>query len=244
MTVQLDGAGRQLGDLLGAGAGPRRSAKASGDDKEVPVFVDDSGRRSRTFRRVGVAMGLACAVYAVVIVITLLSGNSSAPWLPMPSDQKGGSEKVDTKPLLPAESATPSTSPGGTPDPSGSATAPGASGSPGASTSPSKGADKDASDKPDPRTTSPGKPTKGTTPPPGRTTPPVVDHSTPPVDDTTPPVDETTAPVDPPATENPPAGGTGTDTVADGGPAPRPVGQSPGDGPSALSAASPESSVL
>ncbi|MFF4898270.1 hypothetical protein [Streptomyces sp. NPDC001068] len=51
---------------------------------DAPVFVDESGRRSRRFRRIGTAVGLACAVYAVVIVVTLLSGSSDAPWLPVP----------------------------------------------------------------------------------------------------------------------------------------------------------------
>ncbi|MGW7424763.1 hypothetical protein ACWGJB_32830 [Streptomyces sp. NPDC054813] len=66
---------------------------------DAPVFVDESGRRSRRFRRIGMAVGLACAVYAVVIVVTLLSGSSDAPWLPVPGqnhDRPAG--KVDDSP--------------------------------------------------------------------------------------------------------------------------------------------------
>ncbi|MEV5955884.1 hypothetical protein AB0M11_19285 [Streptomyces sp. NPDC051987] len=65
----------------------------------VPVLVDESGRRSRRLRRLGMAVGLACAVYAVVIVVTLLSGSSDAPWLPVPgqnADRPVG--KVDDSP--------------------------------------------------------------------------------------------------------------------------------------------------
>ncbi|MFJ9346966.1 hypothetical protein [Streptomyces sp. NPDC101237] len=72
---------------------------------DAPVFVDASGRRSRRFRRIGTAVGLACGVYAVVIVVTLLSGSSDAPWLPVPGqnhDRPAG--KVDDSPR-PARSA-------------------------------------------------------------------------------------------------------------------------------------------
>ncbi|MFD3586451.1 hypothetical protein [Streptomyces sp. NPDC058683] len=72
---------------------------------DAPVFVDASGRRSRRFRRIGMAVGLACAVYAVVIVVTLLSGSSDAPWLPVPGqnhDRPAG--RVDDSPQ-PARSA-------------------------------------------------------------------------------------------------------------------------------------------
>ncbi|MEU0968439.1 hypothetical protein ABZ357_24480 [Streptomyces sp. NPDC005917] len=75
------------------------------DASDAPVFVDESGRRSRRFRRLGMAVGLACAVYAVVIVVTLLSGSSDAPWLPVPgqNDDRPAS-KVDDSPQ-PARSA-------------------------------------------------------------------------------------------------------------------------------------------
>ncbi|MGV4986169.1 hypothetical protein ACVB8X_19835 [Streptomyces sp. NRAIS4] len=61
---------------------------ADGEGGEGPstaaVFVDASGRRGRRFRRLGIAVAVACAGYAAVIAATLLSGNSAAPWLPVP----------------------------------------------------------------------------------------------------------------------------------------------------------------
>ncbi|MFD5629519.1 MULTISPECIES: hypothetical protein [unclassified Streptomyces] len=147
VTIQLDGAGRQLEDWLVQQA---KGAPAAQEASDGPVFVDESGRRSRRYRRLGMVVGLACAVYAVVILVTLLSGNSNAPWIPMPgqqADQPAG--EVDTSPL-PAEtvsptgtatispSATATTTDGTTPEPGGSPT-PDASGSalnPGASVDP------------------------------------------------------------------------------------------------------------
>ncbi|MFG2647314.1 hypothetical protein [Streptomyces sp. NPDC048436] len=108
-------------------------------------------------------VGIACAVYAVIIVGTLLSGNSSAPWLPIgPKDEKPAS-KVDT-PDRPADSADPSASPGATPSPGASesgSTAPATGGSDASDRSkPDKGKDKpgrttdpdptSGGDKPDP----------------------------------------------------------------------------------------------
>ncbi|MCQ9133735.1 hypothetical protein [Streptomyces hilarionis] len=88
VTVQLD-------PLQGS---PDGSDPAS----DVPVFVDESGRRSRTFRRIGILVGTACGAYAVVIVATLLSGNAGAPWLPLPvpgqGDDKPAAGKVDSTP--------------------------------------------------------------------------------------------------------------------------------------------------
>ncbi|WP_406477180.1 hypothetical protein [Streptomyces sp. NBC_01615] len=162
VTVQLDGTGRQLDDRLVQQAKGAPGAQEGGSDG--PVFVDESGRRSRRFRRLGILVGIACAVYAVVIVATLLSGNSNAPWLPVPGqqdDQPAG--KVDSSPL-PAEPVSPSgtgrASPGasatggdGTTRSPGASTTPGASGSaatPGKSTGPEPSAS--ATTKPNPGT--------------------------------------------------------------------------------------------
>ncbi|MEV8315223.1 hypothetical protein AB0Q95_13715 [Streptomyces sp. NPDC059900] len=102
--------GRQLANLV---------PDSAQDAPDGPVFVDESGRRSRRYRRIGVLVGIACAVYAVIIVGTLLSGNSSAPWLPIdPKDDKPAS-KVDT-PNRPADPLDPSASPGTTPSPGAS----------------------------------------------------------------------------------------------------------------------------
>jgi hypothetical protein len=73
---------------------------------ESPVFVDESGRRSRRYRRIGIAAGAACAVYAAVMVATLLSGNSHAPWLPVPGqgeDKEAGRVENPPRPADPAE---------------------------------------------------------------------------------------------------------------------------------------------
>lgn len=119
VTVQLDGVGRQLEELLVRQA--KEGADAGAGDG--PVFVDETGRRSRRYRRIGIVVGIACAVYAVVIVGTLLSGNSDAPWLPVPGQQdEQPAGQVETSPL-PAESVRPSDSAGVTPTPEASVSA-------------------------------------------------------------------------------------------------------------------------
>ncbi|MFD5267754.1 hypothetical protein [Streptomyces sp. NPDC058335] len=130
VTVQLDSPHRTTGRR---GDGP--------DASDAPVFVDESGRRGRTFRRIGITVGLACAAYAVVIVGTLLSGNAGAPWLPVPGqkdDEPAG--QVDTS-GEPSYSVTPTppdfaapglpgyTASGPASVPSGTGAAPSASGS-------------------------------------------------------------------------------------------------------------------
>jgi hypothetical protein len=149
VTVQMDGVGRQLEDWLVQQA---KGAPSAQDASDGPVFVDETGRRSRRYRRIGMAVGMACAVYAVVILATLLSGNSSAPWLPElgQKQEDGPAGKVDTPPL-PADSAGPtgsvSPSPGVTPSAGGTVT-----NSPGAGTSkdPSASASK-TGESPDPK---------------------------------------------------------------------------------------------
>ncbi|WP_166022241.1 hypothetical protein [Streptomyces chilikensis] len=93
-----------------AGTPVRRSETAPGQDG--PVFVDSSGRRSRRFRRLGALIGLVCAVYAVAIVFTLLSGNSSAPWLPVPEQKQRGDAPAGApeQPSSPPGDAVPSPS--------------------------------------------------------------------------------------------------------------------------------------
>ncbi|MER5440687.1 hypothetical protein [Streptomyces sp. NPDC002790] len=218
VTVQLDFRGRQLGDLEsarpGGDAGGGAARETGADDKELPVFVDDSGRRSRNFRRFGVAAGLAIAVYAVVIVVTLFSGNSDAPWLPMPAEGKGA-DKVGTKPSEPTPALSTSGSPGATPQPSASGSVvPSAPTAPGASASASAGSS--ASGKPSTGTSSSTRPTGGATTPPTKPTKP--DE---PDDPTTePPGDGTADPsTDPGGQPTGPADGTvadGSGTVAVG----------------------------
>ncbi|MGW7254830.1 translation initiation factor IF-2 [Streptomyces sp. NPDC054834] len=183
VTVQLDA--DRIADERTRLAEHGRAPRGGGQDPSGgPVFVDASGRRRRTFRRLGMFAGTACAVYAVVIVATLLSGSSDAPWLPVPGqneDKPAG--QVDISPA-PADSARPSgrtgaapaTGPrvpgGAAPSPGGSAAAPGATGTarqPGASadpqptaTNPTSGAGSAGGSSPDPEPTAP---TPSTTPP-------------------------------------------------------------------------------
>ncbi|MFB7334695.1 hypothetical protein ACFC00_24060 [Streptomyces adustus] len=155
-------------DAVQFGEATARAAKDGGPEpSDAPVFVDESGRRSRTFRRLGIAVGLACAAYAAVIVVTLLSGNSTAPWLPVPvpgkDDKPAG--QVDTSPAPSAKSRPTHAGPGapvpGVTSPGGAATASGTgpkpsasgrSGSPSASAKPRSSAS--ASAKPSPSTSS------------------------------------------------------------------------------------------
>ncbi|MER7377655.1 hypothetical protein [Streptomyces lanatus] len=232
VTVQLDAVAFQRDhSLRAAGDGP-----GGGEGSDGPVFVDESGRRSRRFRRIGMAVGLACAVYAVVIVATLLSGNSDAPWLPVEGPREKPAGKVDTSPL-PAESApqpsatgsvSPGTSPtastGTTPSPGASATAPGASATaenPGTSADPKTSAPKP--------TTDPG--TDPTVDPDPTTQPTTSDPDPSPTDGGGP----TEEPTDPATTEGPAAG-----PVANGPSDPTPIAQEPDLDAAAPAASSPE----
>ncbi|WP_231911170.1 MULTISPECIES: hypothetical protein [Streptomyces] len=219
VTVQLDAV--QLGDGFVRQAKEGIGAVTAADR---PVFVDESGRRSRRLRRIGMAVAVACGVYAVVIVATVLSGNSNAPWLPVPGQEEGRpAGQVDT-PSLPAESAptgdTGATAPGSAPT-TDEATAP--SPGPGAlepAASPGPGR-AGATAKPSPTATR-------TTPAPGTgvTDPTPTQPSAPP---------SSPAP-DPTPTSNPTPGPTqttgtvddgDTGTVADGPPEPQPTPEPP-----------------
>ncbi|MFD7298740.1 hypothetical protein ACFV9W_36145 [Streptomyces sp. NPDC059897] len=216
VTVQLDFTGRELGTPGGARPGapaPLGAEPAGADDKELPVFVDDSGRRGRTFRRFGVAAGLAIAVYAVVIVVTVFSGNSDAPWLPMPAEGKGAG-KVGTESSQPTPTASTPGSPGASTQPSATGSAqPGTSAAPGASASPTTGA------------STSGTPSTGTSPsggPSGKPSPTVKptkpDDSDKPTTDPTAddPADPSTDPGDQPSGPADGAGTDGSDTLAGG----------------------------
>ncbi|MFC5217515.1 hypothetical protein [Streptomyces coerulescens] len=233
VTVQLDGVGLHLDNMLRAA----KDAPRGGESSDGPVFVDESGRRSRRFRRIGMAVGLACAVYAVVIVATLLSGNSDAPWLPVENPKENPAGKVDTPPLpaesAPQPSATGSVSPGTSPTAGTDATAsPGADASaPGASATAENPA---ASADPKPSATkSTRNPGTNTTPDPDPTTEPTSDPDPDPS-----PTDgggPTEEPTDPATTDEPATG-----TVANGPSDPSPVAQEPGTNASAPADPSPE----
>ncbi|MEU5097291.1 hypothetical protein [Streptomyces sp. NPDC020996] len=233
VTVQLDAVSlRQDMGLRRAQGGA-----AGGDGSDGPVFVDESGRRSRRFRRIGMAIGLACAVYAVVIVMTLLSGSSDAPWLPVPGqkDEQPVAE-VDTSPQ-PSGTADPSGTAGASPgasatttdgmtaSPSAAGAAPGASGGAGQGT---------ASADPQPSTsTSTSKPGTGASAPvPSPSVDPVTPSAGPSTDGSTP-----AGPSESPVGDS--SGlGTGTGAVADGPSIPTPVAEEPGT--PALPSTSPE----
>ncbi|MGA4898848.1 hypothetical protein ACPCAJ_13305 [Streptomyces griseoincarnatus] len=123
VTVQLDAV------QIGAGGVLRRSPGAGAAPEAAPVFVDESGRRNRLYRRIGLAVGLACAGYAVVMVATLLSGNSDAPWMPVPGQEEKPSGQVETTPRPSATGPVPSS--GTSLDPGVGTPAPGASDLPG-----------------------------------------------------------------------------------------------------------------
>ncbi len=143
LTVQL--AGIDPASTAGASGGRLESHGAPGVPG-TPVFVDESGRRSRRLRRLGVAVGIACSVYALVIVATLVSGNSSAPWLPLPGqsdDTPAG--KVETS-TVPSVSESPSGSDRAAPNASASDSVPTASSMGGATDVPGAGASPDGTE--------------------------------------------------------------------------------------------------
>ncbi|MFH0518744.1 hypothetical protein ACHBTE_16430 [Streptomyces sp. M41] len=233
VTIQLDGVSLQRDTVLSAA----KDAPGGGESSDGPVFVDESGRRSRRFRRIGMAVALACAVYAVVIVATVLSGNSDAPWLPVERPEEKPAGQVDTPPL-PAESAPqestgtgdvlPGTSPTATADATPS-TGPAASTpdaaadaeEPGRSTAPKPSATKNTQGPGTDPTPDPDPPAEPGTP---RPEPTPTDGGGP-----------TETPTDTPTTEEP-AGGT----VANGPSDPTPVAQEPADTASSPAAPSPE----
>ncbi|OCC09633.1 hypothetical protein [Streptomyces sp. PTY087I2] len=129
-TIQLDGLGRQLAELPGEPAPPEGS--------DGPVFVDESGRRSKTFRRLGWVLATVCAGYAVTLVFAVLGGNSTAPWLPLSGPkEEAKAEQVEELPETDAGTADDGLSDDGTPEPGPSASdapAAGASGVPAGAT--------------------------------------------------------------------------------------------------------------
>ncbi|QNE77030.1 hypothetical protein F0344_22595 [Streptomyces finlayi] len=102
VTLQLDGLGRQLSELAIEPGTP--------DSSDNPVFVDESGRRSKSLRRVGWLLAAICAGYAVTLVVALLGGSSHAPWLPI-TGQPEKSAEVEVQPA-PTEPVGPEASPG------------------------------------------------------------------------------------------------------------------------------------
>ncbi|MFF6780319.1 hypothetical protein [Streptomyces sp. NPDC012510] len=248
VTVQLDGLGREVGEGPGKHADTDGAAPA-GQDSDGPVFVDESGRRRNLYRKLGIAVGTACAAYAVVIVGTLVSGNSDAPWLPVPmqKDDKPAS-KVDTPPQPDetddrsdtADGLVPDTGPGG--DRAAATSSPGAKSPAGSSgraktpeaspsAEPSAGPSAGVVPKPKPKPSATG---KGPEPSASASAPPKVEPS--------PSVTPSPQPSDSGATGPAPAPGSGgTDTVADGPASPAPVEPGPSASENAQSPQEPQS---
>ncbi len=101
--------GRQLSELPTGTHPAQESGPARGAGPELsdgPVFVDASGRRSKTFRRAGWIVAIACACYALTLVIALIGGSSSAPWLQIPG--LADEQRPDTVEIQPAPTTSPS----------------------------------------------------------------------------------------------------------------------------------------
>ncbi|MFD4033127.1 hypothetical protein ACFWVP_22100 [Streptomyces sp. NPDC058637] len=126
VTVQLDGLGRQLAELPVEPSPP--------DPSDGPVFVDESGRRSKTYRRLGWVLATICAVYAVTLVVAVVGGNSTAPWLPLSGHEEKQAGDIEVRPA-PTDADEGSASPGATPTASVSAPAANGSANPSASAS-------------------------------------------------------------------------------------------------------------
>ncbi|WP_107117131.1 hypothetical protein [Streptomyces curacoi] len=230
VTVQLDAVASLPGERLTG-----RPEGAAADGSDGPVFVDESGRRSRRYRRIGILAGTTCAVYAVVIVATLLAGNSHAPWLPVPDQGEGKEAGRVENPPLPAELAEPTAAGSGIGTGGGRPAVPPA---PDDTTTQSPSAGTTTSG----ASARPAEPVPSAVPQPTetRTTPRTGAGPTP--DPEKPTAPSVTGTPDPPTTQEPSLGppdlpadgsagpGSGTETVADGASGPRPVAaESPKD---------------
>jgi hypothetical protein len=54
-----------------------RRRKRDNDSAEGPVFVDNSGRRSKLLRRIGLFLGVGCLAYAVVLGAAFMGWGTS-----------------------------------------------------------------------------------------------------------------------------------------------------------------------
>lgn len=61
------------------------------------IFVDASGRRSRTFRRFGWAVTIVCACYATTVAASLVGGSSGAPFLQIPGVSDAVAEAAEAE---------------------------------------------------------------------------------------------------------------------------------------------------
>jgi len=101
----------------------RRRKRGSNGSAEGPVFVDNSGRRSRMLRRIGLLLGVLSLGYAVVLGLAFMGiGVSSTTLLPFAGGGPGGSSNSGPGGLQPQGGiGTPPSRHSGTP-PTGTAT--------------------------------------------------------------------------------------------------------------------------
>ncbi|MEU9736540.1 hypothetical protein [Streptomyces sp. NPDC048002] len=110
-----------------------RRRKRGNGSVEGPVFVDNSGRRSKMLRRIGILVGLGCVGYAVVLGMAFMGIGTSidpAELLPFGNSAQGGGPgggpgqqpQGGVGGQVPP-SGTPSAPPSGAPAPSASASA-------------------------------------------------------------------------------------------------------------------------
>ncbi|MEU6141534.1 hypothetical protein ABZ848_14350 [Streptomyces sp. NPDC047081] len=123
-------------EISATGRGRRR--KRGNGSAEGPVFVDNSGRRSKLLRRIGLFVGFLCLGYAVILGLAFMGiGTSINPssLLPFGGNGQAGPGGTGTGPgglrqqggvgyqVGGRPSDLPSTLPSGTPTPSASASA-------------------------------------------------------------------------------------------------------------------------
>ncbi|MFE7644499.1 hypothetical protein [Streptomyces phaeoluteigriseus] len=84
-----------------AAARGRRRKRGNDSAAEGPVFVDNSGRRSKLLRRIGVLMGVGCLVYAVVLGAAFMGWGTSlnpSSLLPFGGNAQGGQGPAGMRP--------------------------------------------------------------------------------------------------------------------------------------------------
>lgn len=114
----------------------RRRKRRGNESADGPVFVDNSGRRSKLLRRIGLLVGVLCVGYAVVLGLAFMGIGTSSPssLLPFGGGQGQGGPGVQngngrgTQPQggigdSVRPSGSPPALPSGVPTPSASATA-------------------------------------------------------------------------------------------------------------------------
>ncbi|MEU6379983.1 hypothetical protein [Streptomyces sp. NPDC046909] len=70
----------------------RRRKRRGNESADGPVFVDNSGRRSKLLRRIGLLVGVLCVGYAVVLGLAFMGIGTSNPssLLPFGNGGQGG----------------------------------------------------------------------------------------------------------------------------------------------------------